>query len=189
MRRIACILGIVGAIAAMGCASDAQDSPSTTSSSGPGDAVLHRYPEQGFSIAFGPSWHAYVPPEGSDWHLDITPIRDQEVTPGVGVTVTSSQADLDPLTFQRHPPPEYQRVLDGIAPNVGSKDLAFAPVDVNGVPALMASYYDGSTYNSEWYLLADGRHVYSLEISGSRETWATEAPELRAIVQSFRLLR
>lgn len=196
------------ATAALGlCACNGGGGPSPAGSSSANAAQEHSYPEQGFSLRYGPRWRQEIQPASQGWKWTLT-ISDMSGASagGIGgrgriaVTAEPNRGQANPTQYRKGARALLDRILDrkmgiaGDAVDDGSGSIIhhlFRPLTVNGTPALMAAVRQGDARNgteTEWYVIGTRRHIYAIIASGPAATWDDEAPTLRSVVETFTVL-
>ena len=148
-------------------------------------ATVHRYPKQGFSIAYGPGWQATrqsVPvaiagssSSGSGWRLILSEQADTGGSAMLTVTVVPEAHDVDAREFQTQ-----------AKQTMGTLGAHVETITVNGTPAVMTS--SKGPFGSETITLASGRRAYILGGQGPTAEWDEVGPKMLAIMQTFKLL-
>jgi hypothetical protein len=158
-------------------------------------AVVHRYEEQGFSIAFGPQWQdahesvtVYDATAGSTSTSGTSPQQGWRLSLKSSSGIGSGGATLTVLVMTQSKPVDPKQFQATARTTLAGFGAEFEPVALNGVPALHESGQIGSASRGETIMLASGGRSYVLRAQGPAVSWEADEPQLMAIMQTFTLL-
>jgi hypothetical protein len=182
------------ACASGGGATSAPATSASPSASRDPQAAIHDFLRLGFAIAYGRDWVAQYP-NGNGWQAKDPP-PGQPLSWSMllaGYTTTRAETDRPTIVISVWT----ERTSADTVPSPGTVATrlsaekpyqVFQATTVNGMPALMAAFRDPNTVTPtqvESYLLGESGIVWGFELRAPVATWATDAPVMRGIVQSF----
>jgi hypothetical protein len=170
-RTLAGVLAICSLALVSGCGG-----ASLKSAKADPHAVVHDYPAEGFSLAYGPQWQASVQAATAQtaWQLELTqPYTSSSVTSEVMISigVQPEHKYRDPRVFQS----KYEQLLTEMGGTPQS-------VTLSGVPAV---FWKGLTGYS--VALASGGRSYLLAGTIPSGGDTKEAPQVLAVLNSLKL--
>jgi hypothetical protein len=189
-------------------ACDPDSGPSPDGSASVNASPEHAFPEQGFSLRYGPRWKEEVQPPSDGWRWTLILSDTMGASPGgigtrgrIAVTAEANRGQSNAAQYQKVARPLLNRMLvkrigdRAAAADDGSGSVIhhlFRPTTVNGVPALVAAIREGDARNgteAEWYVVGAREHNFSIVVSSPAATWDDEAPALQDVVDTFTILK
>jgi hypothetical protein len=168
-------------------------SPSPSISRGP-QAATHVFARLGFAIAYGGDWVAKYP-NGNGWQAKDPPLAQPLSWSMLLVGYSATRAETDRPTivisvWTKRTSADTVPSPGNVAARLSAEKPyeVFRPTVVKGYSAMMAAFRDPNTVTStqvESYLLGESGIVYGFELRAPVATWATDAPVMRGILQSF----